>query len=507
MTIAWPRWRAGMDWGDEGFLAYGAVRVMDGQIPNRDFVSLQPPLSFYTAAAMFRMFGTSVVSLRVMGVAMYLAIPLLIYGISRTVTSSLVAAAAAIPATVIGLPYFYFAPLAVWQGVTASLVAIFLFLQAILRTSRWIGFVAGVFTAASLLLRHDQGLYTFLSIVALWLALKRVNIRPGNAAKTSALIAPWLTGLAIIILPAVAYWWVAGALPAMFGQLIVFPLTVYGRTSSLPFHYFNTRLPISRNAVTALYFLPIVTELVALVWVVRRLVSRRVSLNDAIVIFFLVWTGLFYFQVLTRSDVFHLMVALPPFFVLAACVWEHFMERIKTAPAGSAPNNKAPRFVRSVLSVLAATGLVYFLWLTASVCLPNVTRASEILDLNRGGVRVEGARAVAHVIRTIQQNVPADNSILSLPYQPMFYFLTERRNPTRWNYLWPGDQTAHDHQILIAEAKRDPPAAVLITNEPGMAEYAPLILDYVHAEFWPAGKSGELTVYLPRNKLGEAVPP
>ena len=119
----------------------------------------------------------------------------------------------------------------------------------------------------------------------------------------------------------------------------------------------------------------------------------------------------------------------------------------------------------------------------------------------------EGNCAVADFVQRLQADVPPDRSMLALPYQPMFYFLCERRNPTRWNYLWPGDQTAHDHQILIAEAKRDPPAAVLITNEPGMAEYAPLILDYVHAEFWPAGKSGELTVYLPRNKLGEAVPP
>jgi hypothetical protein len=40
LTIAYPRWRAGMDWRDEGLLAYGAVRVMHGDVPQRDFVSL-----------------------------------------------------------------------------------------------------------------------------------------------------------------------------------------------------------------------------------------------------------------------------------------------------------------------------------------------------------------------------------------------------------------------------------------------------------------------------------
>ena len=32
------------------------------RVPNRDFVSLQPPLSFYTVAAAFKLFGTSLVS-------------------------------------------------------------------------------------------------------------------------------------------------------------------------------------------------------------------------------------------------------------------------------------------------------------------------------------------------------------------------------------------------------------------------------------------------------------
>ena len=38
IAIAYPRWRAGIDWRDEGLLAYGAERVVHGEIPHRDFV-------------------------------------------------------------------------------------------------------------------------------------------------------------------------------------------------------------------------------------------------------------------------------------------------------------------------------------------------------------------------------------------------------------------------------------------------------------------------------------
>ena len=118
--------------------------------------------------------------------------------------------------------------------------------------------------------------------------------------------------------------------------------------------------------------------------------------------------------------------------------------------------------------------------------------------LERGGVRVENAEATADVVRAMQKYAPPDRSILCLPYQPMFYFLCERRNPTRWNYLWPGDQTASDYEALILQAKNDPPAVVLIMKEQAMSSYASAILDYVHAEYRRAGDSADLGVYLPQ---------
>src|ERR1700675_3139122 len=78
LAIAYPRWRAGIDWRDEGLLAYGSERVMLGEVPHRDFVSLQPPLSFYAVAALFKIGGTSLFTLRLLGLSIFLLLPLLI---------------------------------------------------------------------------------------------------------------------------------------------------------------------------------------------------------------------------------------------------------------------------------------------------------------------------------------------------------------------------------------------------------------------------------------------
>jgi hypothetical protein len=181
-----------------------------------------------------------------------------------------------------------------------------------------------------------------------------------------------------------------------------------------------------------------------------------------------------------------LLITLPPFFLLTAYCWRIVLHLLGEW-----------RIVKIAASIIAAVAVACFLWIIHPVSLPDVAKQNETLDLNRGGVRVEKGAVATAFIRQIQGDVPATRSILALPYQPMFYFLCERRNPTRWNYLWPGDQTRRDHELLIEQAKRDPPAIVLLTHEEEMVPYAPAILDYVRREYSKSGSLGPLTVYLP----------
>ena len=152
-----------------------------------------------------------------------------------------------------------------------------------------------------------------------------------------------------------------------------------------------------------------------------------------------------------------------------------------------------------VLSVLFASVLILFLWILPPVVLPDVTRATEELALDRGGVRVEQAGGVASFVRSLQAAVPPTRSILALPYQPMFYFLCERRNPTRWNYLWPGDQTTRDHERLTEEAERDPPAVILLSEQRELGVYAPTIVEYVESHYILKNTLGNLAIYVRRD--------
>ena len=172
------------------------------------------------------------------------------------------------------------------------------------------------------------------------------------------------------------------------------------------------------------------------------------------------WSALFYLQVTVRSDQNHLLMTLPPFFLLTAFGYSIVREKLVNR-----------RAIDITLSIMLATLAGFFLWILRPIALPDVSGATEQLALERGGVRIEQASGVSTFVKSLQDYVPPTRSILALPYQPMFYFLCERRNPTRWNYLWSGDQTARDHERFIEEAERDPPAVVLLSEQRQLDTY------------------------------------
>jgi len=484
IAIAYPRWRVGIDWRDEGLLAYGAERVLHGEIPHRDFVSLQPPLSFYTSAAAFKLGGTSLATLRGFGLTIFLLLPVLIYALGRSFLGPILSFAAAAPACILGLPYIYFVPLAAWQGITTSFAAVLLFIVAMRLQRPWLAMPAGALSSLALLLRQDQALYTMAALLFLLVALHLAPDSSFSKTNLRRFFYFWLGGIAMILTPALLVWWKIGALPEMFRQLVVFPFATYRKSSALPFPRVTAGKTISERTIVLLYYLPLFMQAMAALYLGQSILRRRFREREASLSFFLVWSALFYLQVMVRSDQTHLLMTLPPFFLLSAFCWSILQRAI----------NKY-RGLGTLFSVLLSIGVVSFLWILRSMALPDVTHGVERLSLSRGGIFIAQPNVVSQFVRQIQDLVPSSNSILALPYQPMFYFLCNRHNPTRWNYLWPGDQTANDHERFIEEAERDPPAIVLLSDQGQLTASAPMIMEYVRMHYLLTNQLGDISIY------------
>ena len=138
--------------------------------------------------------------------------------------------------------------------------------------------------------------------------------------------------------------------------------------------------------------------------------------------------------------------------------------------------------------------LMAFLLPAAMMCLQNLSSGSEaIVATPVGGVRVSEADARA-VRMSVAQIRPTD-SLFVFPYEPVFYFLTGARNPTRYFWLQPGMMSDQDERTAYVELNAHPPDWILYRNIPP-AEYLriwpgtdparlrmPLIEDFIRTRY------------------------
>ena len=165
LSAVYVAWHLGRGWvaHDEGTLALSADRVMQGELPHRDFDELYTGGLSYLNALAFRVLGTRLMSLRLVLFAAFLAwIPAVFYLTSRFVRP--VAAAGLTLLCVAWSVPNYTAPLPSWYNLfltVFAVAALFRWLED--RRIRWL-VVAGVASGLSLLVKVI-GLYAVAGVL------------------------------------------------------------------------------------------------------------------------------------------------------------------------------------------------------------------------------------------------------------------------------------------------------------------------------------------------------
>lgn len=480
-----------IDLGDEGFLAHNAQRVIQGEMPHRDFYSLQGPLSSFLAAAWSAVFGLSFLKLRLLGVVLHAAMVLLTYSIARRFASPAWAVAAGALAVIAGLPHMHFAPLAVWQGNALSLAAVALALHSIRRPDGKLAFASGIVAALSVLARHDQGAYLVIAMLVLAVALRAVpgtRLAPGPRFKLGA----WILGAAVIAVPALLFFWASGALPAMWEQLVLFPLTRYGATSALAMPDLGQDGPTGSLMAFVVFRLAPLFAIAALLLVGIR--SRRAGYGEgeAIGLFLAMWTLLFYLQVTVRSDLAHLVLTVAPMLALMAWLPGYTMR----AFGKEGEQHKRWRQGISAMGSMGFAGMALVAW---HMLLPAAERQAQPIASAQAGIVEIEASEINAVLASIAQHSATGDALLALPYHPAYYVLADRRNPTRWGYHWPGDRTVDEQQQLIAQVVQDLPAVVVIFDRDSTATYLGPVVQWVEAHYAPIDAQADPVIYTPKS--------
>jgi hypothetical protein len=206
LSAVYVAWHLGRGWvaHDEGMLGQSAERLMQGELPHRDFDEMYTGGLTYLNAAAFRLFGITLFTMRLVLFAVFLAwVPAVFYIASR-LTRPAAAAGVTLLCVAWSLPN-YPAPLPSWYNLFLTvfgLAALFRWLED--RHPRWL-VVAGIAGGLSLLVKVI-GLY-FVAGALLFLvfqAHEQSRAAPGSGARRGWMYASFATGCLLTFSAALA---------------------------------------------------------------------------------------------------------------------------------------------------------------------------------------------------------------------------------------------------------------------------------------------------------------
>ncbi len=442
---------------DEGIILQGAQRILDGEVLYRDFFSYFTPGSYYLLAGIFKIFGSSMLVART-AVALYGSVfPVVSYGLARRVCSRRAALVTAGLVTLTCLPY-RFLVLHNWDSTLWACMAVYCAVRY-LESRAW-GWALGTgsFTALTILFEQSKGAGLALGLGAgfalIVLAGRKVLF---DRKEVIALVA----GFAWPFVLTLAWFASQHAVGPMLTDL-VWPLQHYSLANRVPYGYQNWS-DSARAAmfgtqswgvkvlvllvVTPCFLLPVL-PLVAIGFLgftaARTLRARHsTSRDEHFILVSAALSGLLLSIILVRADILHFVYLSPLFFLVLAWVFD-----------GRDIRSELFAKIRPALGVFL---ILVFGLLSAALAVSNLGARIEV-DSRRGILR---ASAPDNVVSFVQAHVAPGSKIFVYPYLPLYYYLTDTRNPTPYEYIQPGMHTPEQLQDVVDKLSHEGAQAVL----------------------------------------------
>ncbi len=157
---------ANLELTDEGCIIYPIWRVSEGAIPYRDFRQLYGPSLFFVNAALFRLFGTDLLVIRLSLVVLKALVAVLVYLLARRVARRPFALIAYLLCVAVwGVPWWMLnSPYASHWAIALNLAALLTFLSLSDRP-RAAGFAAGLFFGLATTFKQTTGVFGVTSLL------------------------------------------------------------------------------------------------------------------------------------------------------------------------------------------------------------------------------------------------------------------------------------------------------------------------------------------------------
>ncbi len=425
---------------DEGIILDAAQRIVNGERLYADFFGYMSPGSYLLQAAVFKLAGVSLWSGRLIVILGFAIQCALLWWLVARLGNPLAAWVAVVP--------FFFFQASVpgfltaqhrWDSGTLAMVFAALIVEAVLGGKRWLWFAAGVAIAMAAFITPSLGLLA-LATLAWCVAIPSLRANWKHYVFGGAVVAS-LTALALA----------AAGMLGPFLRQIRWLRDNYGAVNVMPYgeviggygYLFEGVSGIGYLIVANLVLwlaLPAVLPVVSVAgWTLAGLTGhwRKLPERHGIVASFLILCVLaLVASTYPRPDVMHLafVAAIP--YALTALLFYRFLP-----PA---------RYFAAYICLWAAL-MGWNFGAQLAALRPVVT------PVGRLGAAPDSVPALERLVSLTQPG----ETLYVHPYMPVFYFLTQTRNPTRYSYLAPGMMTAAEEADALASLTADPPEWVL----------------------------------------------
>lgn len=450
---------------DEGITVYGAVRVLNGDIPYRDFWTIYSPGQFYALAGLFKLFGTSIIVERVWDTLLRALISLTIFLVAERLSSRLYAIFPWI-ITTLWMQYYVVHGYSVFPALLFNLLSVYLLIIFFSRQTDNIKkgplllLTAGLSTGFAILFKHDLGLYSLVAGLAVVPAFIFFNMTSKNNSTKSRLAEavkvalPYPIGTACILIPVSSYFLFTVPIFDLIDELILFPVLVFPKFRLLPYPglipfplpFTEGSLPLSAYIPAFIeripFYFPFLLYLLAFIAFSRRIL-KKTSLDNSKLwgIALLTVIGVLSFnQASVRSDVFHIVQFYFPSAILLVALPYFFWPDTKTS------RNKT---------------FYLFIFLTALLSFTPLNRLNiknRVIDHKLDRARfIPVTNDQADTVRWVQEHTGENEPIFIgnsrhdriFINDVMFYFLANRPSATKYHELHPGLATSAKVQKTI----------------------------------------------------------
>ena len=480
----------------------GAFRVLNGDIPSKDFYANYGPAQFYVLAGLFRLFGTNVLTARIYDAAVSGMIVTAVHFLFGRLYPSWFAASCALSIAALLLVFQS-------HGSTLSVCILFTLLAAVKLSSllasdsgKLAYLPVSISIAGVLQFRYDLAIIAAAAYALSIIVVHSIKARDSGIDYLHSLRTVLAILLVLVTVPVMILLWLveAGILVPAVKDLLDYSGSNYVAMRSLPFPgpWQLLQSPIHGLAV---YF-PLAAVSLASFTMVRARREPQLFRTDREVIsiiVFIIVTCCFFSKGWVRTSGEHMLFANVPAVALVFLCLHRLM-------------SLGQLHTRIVAISLFVFALAFSLNWRSGPLYRNLRHLAidETLPTLSGFFiepdRMQTARYIAHNTQTwerIHSATARHDKIFA--NDVLIYFVTQRMPATRWHHYDPGVQTTRAvQQEIIRDLERNRISLLMRdstwddVNEPNMSSESSGVHDldrYLDNNFWQEKESGNIIIF------------